>query len=121
MGRSVQFTKRHLRTRSRTFDAVVVGAGLHGCACALELQRLGFKVLCVDKESSPGRGITSRSPGMVSCLLQDREACRMARESYYCWEAWRDYLRAERSDELISLGRVGSCSLIFEGSGCESD
>ena len=37
------------RTENESFDVLVVGAGPTGLACAIEVQRAGFTVVCVDK------------------------------------------------------------------------
>ena len=46
-------------------DAVVVGAGVVGLACAYELGRRLESVVVIDRESGPGREISSRNSGVV--------------------------------------------------------
>ena len=48
----------------RTFDAVVVGAGIAGTASALELRRAGLSVMLIDKHH-PAWGASGRNPGFL--------------------------------------------------------
>src|SRR5215475_10256149 len=49
----------------RTFDAVIAGGGLIGCAIALELGRNGLKVAVFDRQE-PGREASWASAGILS-------------------------------------------------------
>src|SRR5215475_9955819 len=49
----------------RTFDAVIAGGGLIGCAIALELSRNGLKVAVFDGQE-PGREASWASAGILS-------------------------------------------------------
>ena len=42
-------------------DAIIIGAGVIGCAIAFELSKRGFKTLNVDKLPAAGFGSTSNS------------------------------------------------------------
>ena len=44
------------RSRGQRYDAVVVGAGLIGLACAWRAQRRGLSVLVIDRANEPGAG-----------------------------------------------------------------
>ncbi|MGB5193612.1 MAG: FAD-dependent oxidoreductase, partial [Polyangiales bacterium] len=46
-------------------DAVVIGAGVVGLACAHELSRRLDTVVVIDREVGPGREISSRNSGVV--------------------------------------------------------
>lgn len=48
----------------RTFDAVVVGAGIAGTASALELRRAGLRVALIEKQH-PAWGASGRNPGFL--------------------------------------------------------
>ena len=50
---------------SEAVDAVVIGAGVVGLACAYELSRKLDSVLVVEREVGPGREISSRNSGVV--------------------------------------------------------
>lgn len=50
---------------SEAVDAVVVGAGVVGLACAYELSRKLDSVLVLEREVGPGREISSRNSGVV--------------------------------------------------------
>lgn len=46
-------------------DAVVIGAGVVGLACALELTRRLDSVVVIEREVGPGREISSRNSGVI--------------------------------------------------------
>ena len=47
------------------YDAVVVGAGVVGCAIARELSRYDLKILVLEKELDVATGNSSRNTGML--------------------------------------------------------
>ncbi|WP_022728905.1 NAD(P)/FAD-dependent oxidoreductase [Fodinicurvata sediminis] len=50
---------------SETGEAVVIGAGVVGAACALQLQRDGYQVRLIDRDP-PGSGASSGNAGSIS-------------------------------------------------------
>jgi L-2-hydroxyglutarate oxidase LhgO len=50
---------------SETVDAVVIGAGVVGLACAYELTKRLDTVVVIEREVGPGREISSRNSGVV--------------------------------------------------------
>jgi L-2-hydroxyglutarate oxidase LhgO len=50
---------------SEQVDAVVIGAGVVGLACAYELSRRLDSVVVVEREAGPGREISSRNSGVI--------------------------------------------------------
>ncbi len=46
-------------------DAIVIGAGAVGLACALQLARRLDSVVLIERETSPGREISSRNSGVI--------------------------------------------------------
>ena len=52
-------------TMSEQVDAVVIGAGVVGLACAHELSRRLDSVLVIEREVGPGREISSRNSGVI--------------------------------------------------------
>jgi len=56
--------------RSTRYDAVVIGAGLIGLACAWRAQRLGLSVLVVDRASEPGAETSRVAAGMLAPVTE---------------------------------------------------
>jgi L-2-hydroxyglutarate oxidase LhgO len=50
---------------SERIDAVVIGAGVVGLACAYELSRRLDSVVVIEREAGPGREISSRNSGVI--------------------------------------------------------
>ncbi|KPK54310.1 MAG: hypothetical protein AMJ63_03730 [Myxococcales bacterium SG8_38_1] len=72
-------------------DAVVIGAGVVGLACAYELSRRLDTVVVIDREVGPGREISSRNSGVVHAGIyypQDSlktKLCIEGRQRLYAW------------------------------------
>jgi glycine oxidase len=58
------------RRRGQRYDAVVVGAGLIGLACAWRAQRRGMSVLVVDRATEPGAAASSVAAGMLAPITE---------------------------------------------------
>ena len=96
----------------RDADVVVIGAGVIGCAIALELVRSGRSVVCVDKGPGPGAGSTSASSALIRFSYSTMDSVLTAWESAAHWEAWGDYLGMDDPDGMASFIRTGM--LIFD-------
>src|ERR1035441_749121 len=64
---------------SRSFDVIIVGAGIVGAACAAECARNGLKVLVVDR-GPIGGGATAA--GMGHIVVMDDSAAQFALTAY---------------------------------------
>ena len=58
------------RSRGQRYDAVVVGAGLIGLACAWRAQRRGMSVLVVDRATEPGAAASRVAAGMLAPITE---------------------------------------------------
>jgi glycine oxidase len=56
--------------RSTRYDAVIIGAGLIGLACAWRAARRGLSVLVVDRASEPGAGSSGVAAGMLAPVTE---------------------------------------------------
>jgi D-hydroxyproline dehydrogenase subunit beta len=71
------------------YDAVVVGAGIIGAACAAELSDRGMKTLVIDP-AAPGTGTTAACMGHV--VVMDDSPAQIAL-SKYSSELWEDLVK----------------------------
>ena len=92
---------------NQTADAIIIGAGIIGCATSFELAKKGYKVISIDKLPDAGYGSTSNSCAIVRFHYSTRDGIIMAHEGYFYWKNWSDYLEAkdERGHAQISGGR----------------
>jgi sarcosine oxidase subunit beta len=81
-------------------DAIIIGAGIIGCAIALSLRRRGFRTLNIDQGPSPGYGSTSYSAAIIRPYYSTFEGTSLAFEGHYVWANWGDYLRYTPDDAL---------------------
>ena len=65
-------------------DAIVVGAGIHGCSAALQLARAGLKVV-VFEQAYPGRHASGVNAGGVRCLGRHFAEIPLALASMDLW------------------------------------
>lgn len=72
-------------------DAVVIGAGVVGLACAYELSRRLDTVVVIERDVGPGREISSRNSGVVHAGIYypkdslKTKLCIEGRERLYSW------------------------------------
>jgi D-hydroxyproline dehydrogenase subunit beta len=84
-------------------DALVVGAGIVGAACAMELAQGGLSVLVID-ESFPGGGATAAGMGHV-VVMDDSEAQFLLTRSSQVW--WNEHVREMPSSaEHLACGTL---------------
>ncbi len=83
--------------------AIVVGAGVVGCAVGLELRRRGHDVTVVDRNGEVGHGSTSASCGIVRRFYSQPGMIAMAHEAAAIWADWAGYLGPIDDDAAVFL------------------
>ena len=78
---------------SMSRKAVVIGAGIVGCATALELARRGWSVQVIEQHAAAGIGSTARSSTVIRCHYTRPEAIALALEGRLTWERWAAHLQ----------------------------
>ncbi len=84
----------------------VIGAGVVGCAVALELRRGGYEVTVLDKNGDVGHGSTAASCGIVRRFYAQPGMIAMAHEAWHIWDDWAAFL-GPIDDDLINFPRPG--------------
>ena len=72
--------------------AIVIGAGVIGCAIAFELAKSGFEVEVIDKAAGAGQGSTSASSAVIRFNYSTYDAVALAWEAFHCWKNWEAHL-----------------------------
>ena len=83
------------------YDAIIIGAGIIGCSVAFELAKMGRKTLNVDKLPAAGHGSTANSCAIIRLHYSTPDGVAMARDGYYYWINWENYL--ETRDPSFSV------------------
>ncbi|HEY5875351.1 MAG TPA: FAD-dependent oxidoreductase [Ilumatobacteraceae bacterium] len=99
-------------TSSARADVVVIGAGVIGCAVALELARRGDQVVVVDKGPAAGAGSTSSSSAVVRFNYSTLENVKLSWESAQLWRRWADHLGV--TDEAGMAQMITSGMLVLD-------
>jgi len=73
-------------------DAIIIGAGVIGCAVAFELGKRGYRTLNIDKLPTAGYGSTSNSCAIIRFHYSTWDGVAMAYENYFYWKDWQNYI-----------------------------
>ncbi|MGD2272868.1 MAG: FAD-dependent oxidoreductase [Desulfobacterales bacterium] len=92
---------------SRKYDAVIIGAGIIGCCVAFELAKKGYATLNVDKLPESGHGSTANSCAVIRLHYSTPDGVALARESYFYWLNWENYLETNDSRGMIKYINTG--------------
>ena len=76
-------------------DAIIIGAGIIGCATAFELAKKGYKTISIDKLPDAGYGSTGNSCAIIRYHYSTLDGIAMAQEGYHYWKDWPHYLEVE--------------------------
>lgn len=92
---------------SETTDAIIIGAGVIGAATALELARLGYRTVSVDRNAEAGHGSTSGSCAIIRVHYSTLDGTAFAWEGYHYWRDWADYLGVADERGLAQFRETG--------------
>jgi sarcosine oxidase subunit beta len=96
-------------------DAIIIGAGIIGCATAFELAKKGYRTLNIDKLSGAGSGSTSNSCSLIRFFYSTWEGVAMSFEGYHYWKDWPRYLGVEDERGLAHYTERGTIMLMTKG------
>ena len=91
----------------KSYDAIIIGAGIIGCPVAFELAKRGLKTLNVDRFPAAGYRSTSNSCAVIRLHYSTPEGVSMAREGYYYWIDWPRYLKTDDERGLARYVNTG--------------
>lgn len=101
-------------SRNKTYDTLIVGAGVIGAATAFALARTGSRVLVVERSGAVGHGSTSASAGIIRVHAADPQSVVMADDSTHIWREWSEFLEAPDGEQLAAYTNCGSVILDVE-------
>ncbi len=88
-------------------DAIVLGAGIVGTACALELARRGLRVTIVD-DGIVGGGATAAGMGHITVMDDSEPQFALTRYSQQLWHAFKEDMQSRfpREAEWLPCGTI---------------
>ena len=92
---------------NKSYDAVIIGAGVIGAACAFEMAKRGRSTLNVDRNPAAGYGSTSNSCAIIRVHYSTVDGTALAYEAYFAWKHWADYLGVEDERGLAKFLESG--------------
>jgi sarcosine oxidase subunit beta len=92
-------------------QAVIIGAGIIGCATALQLSRKGYQTINIDKNAEVGAGSTANSCAIVRFSYSTLEGVMLAHEGSRYWTDWPAFLGAEDERGFAQFVRCGQLML----------
>lgn len=101
---------------SKSYDAIIIGAGIIGCATSYALGRKGWRVLNIDRLPACGYGSTSGSCAIIRPYYSTLDGSAMAYESHYYWDQWAEYLGGADIDEKGLIKYVNCGSMVMKTS-----
>jgi len=101
---------------SQSYDAIIIGAGIIGCATSYALGKKGWRVLNIDRLPACGYGSTSGSCAIIRPYYSTLDGSAMAYESHYYWRDWADYLGGTDIDEKGLIEYINCGSLVMKTS-----
>lgn len=100
---------------NRTTDAIIIGAGIIGCATAFELAKKGYHTLNIDKLPEAGYGSTSNSCALIRFFYSTWEGVAMSFEGYHYWKDWPNYLGVTDERGMAHYTERGTIMLMTKG------
>lgn len=100
---------------SGNVDAIIIGAGVIGCATAFELAKKGYKTLNIDKQPDAGSGSTSNSCALIRFFYSTYDGVALSFEGYHYWKDWEHYLGVEDERGVARYEERGTIMLKTKG------
>ncbi len=96
-------------------DAIVIGAGVIGCAVAAALAKRGITPLVIDKLPGAGYGSTSSSSAVIRFGYSTEAGVAMAWEGHLWWRNWAEVIAPAQPETLVDFTNYPMLMLDFEG------
>jgi sarcosine oxidase, subunit beta len=92
-------------------QAVIIGAGVIGCAIALQLARQGWRTTNVDKNAEVGSGSTANSCAIVRFSYSTPEGVMLAHEGCQYWLDWPRFIGVQDERGFAKFVQCGHLML----------
>ncbi len=101
----------------KTYDAIIIGAGIIGACTAYELARRGWRTLNVDRLPAAGYGSTGASCAIIRTHYSTLDGAALAYEGFFYWDEWPRYLGVVDERGLARFVKCGALVMKTEANG----
>jgi sarcosine oxidase subunit beta len=101
----------------KSYDAIIIGAGIIGACVAYELAKRGWRTLNLDKLPAAGYGSTGSSCAIIRTHYSTLDGAALAYEGYFYWDDWPGYLGIADERGLAKFVKCGCLVMKTEANG----
>ena len=102
---------------SKSYDAIIIGAGIIGACVAYELAKRGWRTLNLDKLPAAGYGSTGASCAIIRTHYSTLDGAALAYEGFFYWDDWAGYLGVADERGLAKFVKCGCLVMKTEANG----
>lgn len=101
----------------KSYDAIIIGAGVIGACTAFELAKRGWRTLNLDKLPAAGYGSTGASCAIIRTHYSTLDGAALAYEGFFYWDAWPRYLGVADERGFAKFVKCGCLVMKTEANG----
>ncbi len=101
----------------KSYDAIIIGAGIIGAATAYELSKAGRRTLSLDRLPAAGYGSTGASCAIIRTHYSTLDGCALAYEGFFYWKDWPGYIGVDDESGLAEFHETGALVMKTEANG----
>ena len=102
---------------AKSYDAIIIGAGIIGGCVAYELAKRGWRTLNLDKLPAAGYGSTGASCAIIRTHYSTLDGAALAYEGFFYWDDWQGYLGVADERGLAKFEKCGCLVMKTEANG----
>ena len=99
---------------NKSYDCIIIGAGISGAAIAYELSKKGYQTLNVDQLAAAGMGSTSNTCAIIRTHYSTLEGTAIAYDSWFDWKSWHAYIGISDEKGYARFNQTGLINIYHQ-------